>query len=413
MVWCGGIRSRVEWFLVVEFRFCGRFSVQTQRPPSDTQGTWIDEAAAPRRWHTEGAELTAVPPADPATGRVPYVVVITCGASPAYTVRRFLPPIFCDLELWWKNTGDGLALDVVHAMVFPEPAEEWDEALVSTTARLRTDGSVYLTRAFRADPGVRDSWVTEPPSELAPLNAARLRRAEPAWGMWNELLDLSMLPAGVSDASEIDRVLVGMREASSAAKQRADSNSEGSASQHDGGPTAWPEPGAGGFRYCGSFDTRKQDVAATSSWLTEDQARRVMFEPGGELTLVGPEQGGVPRVLAVVECGHEPAFQVSRQMPPGVPDLIMFWRQNEQRMVLESASLLDYDEPIQPGDEPALKAQIQIGVDGGRRLMLSSKGSSTFDTAEMAPVDPAEAQRAVPAWGEWADLLDAPEAAAR
>ncbi|NYG20947.1 hypothetical protein BJY17_001694 [Agromyces hippuratus] len=420
----------MEWYLVAEFRFCGRFSAQTQRPPSDPQWTWIDEAEAQRRWHSAGAELTVVPPADPMTGRVPYVVVITCGASPSYTVRRFLAPIFCDLELWWKNTGDGLALDVVHAMVFPEPAEEWDEAHVSTTARIGPDGSVYLTRAFRTDPGVRGSWVTEPASELAPLGISRLRRAEPAWGMWNELLDLSMFPNGVLSAAQIDTVFVAMRddvgrssaaaqpESTAAAQQPAAPAGEPSTSamgdpEAAAASRAGAPAGSGGFRFCGRFDPVRQDAVAASSWIREDEARRVMYEVGGELTLVGPEESGVPRAVVVVACGPNPGFHVSRQVPPGVPDLTMRWHQVGDHMLLDRVSIMDYDEPVTAGDEPALTACTDIAADGSRRLTLSSKGSETIDTAEMPPIEIAEAVRPVPRWGAWAELLDAPPAIAR
>ncbi|WP_127794260.1 hypothetical protein [Agromyces sp. LHK192] len=408
-----------------EFRYCGRFSETVQQPPSDPEWTWIEEAEALRRFQTIGAELTVVAPADP-SGFVPFAIVVTCGPVPSYTVRRFLAPAFCDLELWWGGTADGLFLDTVVVDVYPDAPDEFDQPSITTTLVIDPSGSGALRRFVRSQG--RTGLPEQQLSSLPGLDRERLFRSQPAWGEWQGLLDLTVFADGATSAAEIDEVLARMPDASGAVaghesgsrESATDSASaaEDARTSEDASPLiadldAWPAAGSGGFRFCGAFDPVRQDVAAGSSWLTEAEARVAMADPDAELTLVGPLDDGVPRVLVVVSRGTERVFEVIRQSARGLADLIMWWRASGEVVVLDAVAIQDFEESARAGDAPVFVARTDIDADGARRLTLTSAGSATEDIAEMDPIDAADRVRPMPEWGEWAELLDAPAARAR
>ncbi|WP_068493038.1 hypothetical protein [Pseudoclavibacter helvolus] len=174
---------------MIEWRFCGQFSIWRQTAVTD-ELSWIDEREARRRYDTVGARLTAVPPVDPTTGIVPYFVVVTPGEHPSFTVVRQTSPAFGvgarQSDSWWKNLGDGrLFLDIVTVYEYgtydPTLPPKMYRHVAKVETNNREDGTGWINfievnprSRMRAD---RDSI---PVDELyAPV---------PAWGEWDALV---------------------------------------------------------------------------------------------------------------------------------------------------------------------------------------------------------------------------------
>lgn len=174
---------------MTHWTYCGQFSYMSQEPIPG-YGV-IDEGEAKRRYHDPSAYLTFLPPVDRAVGIMPYFIVVTPGATPAFTIFEQIPPGVIQAEVMFSPTADGRLFARYNTMrSFPALSEILvrDNSLANTSMYVenREDGTgtvQVLERGsgpvLRAD---RDS-----------IPVAALYRHVPAWGKWHLLREA---PAG-------------------------------------------------------------------------------------------------------------------------------------------------------------------------------------------------------------------------
>lgn len=174
------------------------------------------------------------------------------------------------------------------------------------------------------------------------------------------------------------------------------------------------------WRYCGRFNHWTQNAIPEPNltWIDEAEAKRRYPLPAQELALIPVLQdpsGIVPWHINVTT-GENPSFMITFQLPPGVPESRVRWRNvGNGRLFAHEAHIWDY--PEQP-PHPMLRMKERDALmrfdfinyeDGTGRLLIYEKGSRDITTADRR-IDPTTMYAPVPAWGHWDELAnrDAP-----